>query len=85
MVIMKKIGQSACLLPKDAMIVYGRASETERIWVDDDGLINQSRLKIQSSPYGNIGAKECLLQLRCEPAYKFFYNFIHKFLIIPFL
>jgi len=63
MVIMKKIGQSACLLPKDAMIVYGRASETERIWVDDDGLINQSWLKIQSSPYGNIGAKECLLQL----------------------
>ena len=61
MVIMKKIGQSACLLPKDAMIVYGRASETERIWVDDDGLINQSWLKIQSSPYGNIGVKECLL------------------------
>lgn len=54
MVIMKKIGQSACLLPKSAMIGYGRASETERIWVSNDGLINQSWLKIQSSPLGNF-------------------------------
>jgi hypothetical protein len=49
-VIMKKIGQSACLLPNDDMIVNGRASETERIWVDEEGLINRSRLKIQSIP-----------------------------------
>jgi len=49
MVIMKRIGQSACLLPKDDMLVYGRASETERKWVVDDGLSNQRRLKIQSS------------------------------------
>jgi hypothetical protein len=54
-VIMKKIGQPACLLPKCVMQVYGRASETERIWVNDEGLSNLSWLKIQSSPYGNIG------------------------------
>lgn len=51
MVIMKKIGQSACLLPKDDinMLVYGRASETERMWVVNEGLSNLKRLKIQSS------------------------------------
>jgi len=49
MVIMKRIGQSACSLPKGDMLVYGRASETERKWVVDDGLSNQRRLKIQSS------------------------------------
>jgi hypothetical protein len=32
------------------MIVNGRVSETERIWVDEEGLINRSRLKIQSIP-----------------------------------
>ena len=64
MVIMKKIGQSACLLPNDAMIVNGRASETERIWVEKDGLSNLIRLKIQSSPIGNFWEKECLLKLK---------------------
>ena len=54
MVIMKKIGQPAYLLPKSAMIGYGRVSETERIWVSDEGLINLSWLKIQSSPIGNF-------------------------------
>ena len=51
MVIMKKIGQSACLLPKgdNNMLVYGRASETERMWVVNEGLSNLKRLKIQSS------------------------------------
>ena len=49
MVIMKKIGQSACLLPKYDMLVYGRASETERMWVVNEGLSNLRRLKIQSS------------------------------------
>ena len=63
MVIMKKIGQPACLLPKSAMIGYGRASETERIWVNKEGLINPSWLKIQSSPIGNFWETECLFQL----------------------
>jgi len=54
MVIMKKIGQSACLSPNGTMLAYGEASETERIWVDNDGLSNQSQLKIQSSPFGNL-------------------------------
>ena len=63
MVIMKKIGQSAYLLPKSAMIGYGRVSETERIWVSNDGLINQSWLEIQSSPSRNLWETECLFQL----------------------
>jgi hypothetical protein len=64
-VIMKKIGQSACLLPKDVFntLVYGRASETERIWVDSEGLSNLSQLKIQSSPSGNLWESECLFKL----------------------
>ena len=49
-VIMKKIGQSAYQLPNDDLLVNGRVSETERIWVNDDGLSNQSWLKIQSIP-----------------------------------
>lgn len=53
-VIMKRIGQSACLLPNGAMIANGRASETERIWVVLEGLINQKRLKIQSIPLGKF-------------------------------
>jgi len=60
MVIMKRIGQSAYLLPNDDLLVYGRVSETERIWVDDEGLSNQSRLKIQSSPFGNLWESERL-------------------------
>ena len=54
MVIMKKIGQPACLLPKIVMIDHGRASETERIWVNNEGLINWNWLKIQSFPIGNF-------------------------------
>jgi len=54
MVIMKKIGQPAYLLPKSDMIGNGRVSETERIWVNYEGLINPSWLKIQSSPIGNF-------------------------------
>lgn len=61
MVIMKKIGQPACLSSKGAMLAYDEASETERIWVDYDGLSNRSQLKIQSSPFGNLRDKECLL------------------------
>ena len=45
------------------MLAYGRASETERIWVDDEGLSNLSRLKIQSPLYGNIGDNGRLFEL----------------------
>ena len=60
MVIMKRIGQSAYLLPNDDLLVYGRVSETERIWVDEEGLSNLSQLKIQSSPFGNLWESERL-------------------------
>ena len=50
MVITERIGQSACLLPTGDMLVYGRASETERMWVNYEGLSNPSWLKIQSAP-----------------------------------
>jgi len=48
-VIMKRIGQPACLLSKGATLAYDRASETERAWVINDGLSNRKWLKIQSS------------------------------------
>lgn len=68
MVISILIGQSACLLPKSAtLLAHGRASETERIWVDDEGLSNLSRLKIQSTPYGNIGDKVRIFELVEKP------------------
>jgi len=54
MVIMLRIGQSAALLSKSVMIGYDRRSETERVLVNDEGLIIQSLLKIQSAPIGNI-------------------------------
>ena len=54
MVIVRMIGQSACLLPKFDMIEYGRASETERVLVVNDGLINLKQLKIQSNPLGKL-------------------------------
>ena len=63
MVISIVIGRSACLLPKSDTLAYGRASETERIWVGDEGLSNLSRLKIQSTPYGNIGDTVRLFEL----------------------
>jgi hypothetical protein len=40
MVKTKEIGQSAVLLPKFAMIEYGRHSTTEREWVGYDGFIS---------------------------------------------
>jgi len=52
MVIVKRIGQSACLLPKSVKIGYGRASETERVLVVNEGLIIRKQLKIQSNPLG---------------------------------
>jgi len=54
MVIVRRIGQSACLLPKSAMIGYGRASETERVLVGYEDLVNLNRLKIQSNPLGKL-------------------------------
>jgi hypothetical protein len=48
MVIIKRIGQLACLLPNSAMIGNGRASETERVLAVDEGLIIPRQLKIQS-------------------------------------
>jgi hypothetical protein len=54
MVIIHRIRQSAVLLSTSVMIGYERHSETERVAVCYDGLINQSVLKIQSSLYGDI-------------------------------
>jgi hypothetical protein len=53
MVIMLRIGQSAALLFKSVMIGYDRRSETERVWVNNESLINLNLLKIQSAPLGN--------------------------------
>jgi hypothetical protein len=53
-VIMKRIGQSACLLPNGVTLAYGRASETERVWVVNEGISNPRRLKIQSIPLGKL-------------------------------
>jgi hypothetical protein len=50
MVTMLGIGQSAVRLPKSAKIGYGSPSTTERVLVNNEGLINQSLLKIQSGP-----------------------------------
>jgi hypothetical protein len=36
------------------MIGYGRASETERVLVVDDGLIIRRQLEIQSKPLGKL-------------------------------
>jgi len=36
------------------MIGYGRASTTERVLVNNDGLVSRSLLKIQSAPLGNL-------------------------------
>ena len=66
MVIMKKIGQPACLLPNGDLLANGRAPETERIWVVNEGLSNLRRLKIQSSPLGNFWDFECLFQLSAK-------------------
>lgn len=49
MVKMIKIGQPACLLPNDVMLVNGRTSETERVLSYYESLDNWSNFKIQSS------------------------------------
>lgn len=45
------------LEPKSAMIGYGSVSETAKVSVFNEGLINLRMLKVQSSPYGNIWGK----------------------------
>lgn len=64
MVIMLRIGQSAVLLTKSVMIGYVRHSETERVWVNNDSLINLSLLKIQSVPLGNFGGYDCIYAVK---------------------
>jgi hypothetical protein len=49
MVKMIRIGQSAGYRPKDAMLVYGRPSETAPGWVVSEGLSSRRQPKIQSS------------------------------------
>ena len=46
----KEIGQSAGLLPKPDLTGHGRVSTTERVSVDDEGLVIPSLLKVQSTP-----------------------------------
>jgi len=41
--------------PTLAMIEHGSVSETERLLVNNEVLIRRSLLKIQSTPFGNIG------------------------------
>ena len=55
MVTMLRIGQSAVYyLNPFFLIGYGRASTTERVLVNNEGLVNLSLLKIQSAPLGNL-------------------------------
>ena len=46
MVKMIMIGQSASLLSNDDMLVYGRATETQRRWDFSEGLSSQRNSKI---------------------------------------
>jgi len=36
------------------MIEHGEGSESRRLWVSNDGLINLMRLKVYSGPLGNL-------------------------------
>lgn len=53
-VIVRMIGQSACLLSKSAMTGHDRASETEWVLIGCEDLVNLSRFKIQSNPLGKL-------------------------------
>jgi hypothetical protein len=49
------------------MIGYDRRSETERVWVNDEGLIILSLLKIQSTPLGNLrDFYDCIYAVMCS-------------------
>ena len=50
-------------------LAYGRVSQTERVWVDDEGLAILSLLKIQSGSYGNIGDSSHLNVSRAREFY----------------
>ncbi len=63
MVKIERIGQSACLLPSNTKSVHGRASETERVWVNNDDSTNLSWLKIQSILLGKPKSTEGIQQL----------------------
>jgi hypothetical protein len=67
------------------MIAYGRASETERIWVTNDGLINQRWLKIQSIPLGKLRGRRVLTPTKDKATHQnknTIYNNFYKYLII---
>ena len=51
---MFEIGQSAVYHLNPFLTGYGGASTTERVLVNNDGLVIQSLLKIQSDPLGNL-------------------------------
>ena len=78
----KEIGQPACLPSKSAKIAHDGASETERISVDDEGLITPSRHKVQSLLVGNDEAGQieqrtrCLFELNYHSMYNKFKNHI---------
>jgi len=54
MVTMLRIGQSAVYYLNPFLTGYGRASTTERVLVNNDGLVSLSLLKIQSAPLGDL-------------------------------
>ena len=61
----KEIGQPACQPSKSAMIAHDGASETERISVDNEGLTNPSRRKVQSLLVGNDESGQVDQSTRC--------------------
>lgn len=48
------------------MIGYDRRSETERVWVSYDSLINLNLLKIQSIPLGNFWGLTAVMLSKCS-------------------
>jgi hypothetical protein len=48
---------------------YGRASETERVWVDNDGLDNRNWPKIQSTPLGKLRGIQVLTRTKRFSSY----------------
>lgn len=71
---MIKIGQSAWSEPKGAKLAYGSPSETERVWVDNEGISNLNRLKIQSIPLGKLRGTRVL-----TPIKHFHYSLVGNF------
>lgn len=68
-------GQSAGLWPKSNMIGYGQPSETERMWVFNESLINSRRLKIQSAPERDLKERATptkLFNLLCKTLLQYY-------------